>query len=140
MSKAAKTILFAVFIAMFFSEASAWGRRRRRRSPPPQPPPCKPRDCTVSTWSKYGSCSHPCGTSGVQWRTRYKTRVESCRGQCPYKLREPRACNRGRCANHGRPHSSGCYCRAGYTGTCCQHGEYFTLVGLFFLLSLSEIA
>lgn len=133
MSKVVKTILFAVFIALFFSEASAWRRRRRRRSPPP-PPPCQPRDCTVSSWSNYGSCSYPCGTSGVQWRSRYVTRVQSCGGQCPYNLHESKACNRGLCANHGTPHSSGCYCRAGYTGTCCQHGESIWLVYFSFSL------
>ena len=129
--KMAKITTFLVWlcIVMLFSEPcyAFWSRRRRRRRPPP-PPPCVPRNCVVSHWSNYGSCSYPCGTGGVQWKTRYVKKAQSCGGQCPYHLRESKACNVGLCANHGRPHSTGCSCRAGYTGKCCHNGKYFTIL------------
>ncbi|CAH3034508.1 unnamed protein product, partial [Pocillopora meandrina] len=116
-------------IVMLFSETcyAFWSRRRRRRRPPP-PPPCVPRNCVVSHWSNYGSCSYPCGTGGVQWKTRYwrsrhVTISQNHCGSCSYHMRESKRCNIGLCANYGRPHSSGCYCRLGYTGTCCRAGE-----------------
>lgn len=34
-----------------------------------------------------------------------------------------RACNRDNCRNGGTPHSSGCTCRPGYKGTCCEGGK-----------------
>ena len=123
------TFLVWLCIVMLFSETcyAFWSRRRRRRRPPP-PPPCVPRNCVVSHWSNYGSCSYPCGTGGVQWKTRYVKKAQSCGGQCPYHLREAKACNVGLCANHGRPHSTGCSCRAGYTGKCCHNGKYLTIL------------
>lgn len=119
-----KTILFALCIVMLFTQTNSWSRRRRRRR---SPPPCTPRDCTVSGWS-YGSCSYPCGTSGIKWRRRRVITSQSCGGRCPYRLSEPIPCNRGDCANYGTPHSTGCRCRQGFTGTCCEHGKCISRV------------
>ena len=105
-----------------------WRRRRRRRRsppppPPPPPPPCNPVNCQVGSWSIWSSCSHRCGTSGTQTRTRRKTSSEECGGECPYSLKVTQACNRGICQNGGTPNSGGCSCRLGYGGTCCEKGE-----------------
>lgn len=100
-------------------DTEPWRRRRRRRAPPP----CGARNCQVGSWSSWSACSHQCGTSGTQRRTRSKTVVEACGGTCPYPLDENRACNRDACKNSGTPHSSGCSCRPGYRGTCCESGK-----------------
>ena len=117
------TIFCWLCIVMLFAETSAvfWRRRRRRRR---RSPTCHASDCTVSSWSGWGSCSYPCGTSGTQSRSRYVTSQASCGGSCPFHLSESQACNRGGCHNYGTPHSTGCRCRAGYTGTCCDQGKF----------------
>lgn len=97
-----------------------WRRRRRRRAPPP----CPTRNCQVGSWSSWGACSRQCGTSGTQSRWRSKTVVETCGGTCHYPLNQNRACNRDACKNSGTPHSSGCSCRPGYRGTCCESGKF----------------
>lgn len=94
--------------------------RRRRRS---GPPPCPTRNCQVGSWSSWGACSRQCGTSGTQSRRRSKTVVETCGGTCHYPLSQNRACNRDACKNSGTPHSSGCSCRPGFRGTCCESGK-----------------
>ena len=110
---------FLIFIALLFPhECEPWRRRRRRRAPPP----CKPRDCTVTSWTGWGPCSHQCGSSGTQRRTRAITSYQTCGGRCPYHLSEVRACNR-HCQNGGTPQNGYCSCRPGFTGTCCQQGE-----------------
>ena len=76
-------LLLATFFALF-STPLAWRRRRRRR--------CSPRNCSVSGWSQWSSCSRSCG-GGTQARTRYKTASEQCGGTCPYSMRESRSCN-----------------------------------------------
>lgn len=122
------TVIVWLSIEMLFIESCQpvfWGRRRRRRRrrpPPPPPVPCV--DCRVSGWSSWGGCSYPCGTGGVRWRSRHVTSSQNYCGSCQYHMRESKRCNIGLCANYGRPHSSGCYCRSGYTGTCCRTGEF----------------
>ncbi|KAL9959436.1 hypothetical protein ACROYT_G032760 [Oculina patagonica] len=93
-----------------------WRRRRRRRSPPP----CIPRDCQVISWSTWSPCTHKCGTSGTQTRTRAVTQAASCGGSCSFVLSETSPCNIGKCQNSGTPVSSGCSCPPGYQGTCCE--------------------
>lgn len=123
------TIFACLCIVMLFCEAYSifWGRRRRRRRrrPPPVPPPCVPRDCRVSSWSGWGGCSYPCGTSGTRSKSRYVTSSQNSCGSCPYVLSQSQACNRNRCnpPNSVGSHSTGCYCRVGFTGTCCNLGE-----------------
>ena len=128
MTKGTKTILFVLCIAILFTEASGWFWNRRRRSPPRRPP-CRPKNCQVSSWSRFRSCSYPCGTSGTQMRSRSITDTQSCGGRCPFRLTESRRCNRNKCntRNSVGSHSTGCYCRAGFTGTCCGSGESFRL-------------
>ena len=112
-------LTFCFLLLMAATKSIFWGRRRRRRSPPP----CSAVNCKVGSWTSWGSCSHQCGTSGTQTRTRQQTQAASCGGTCPYTLRETQACNRDNCQNGGTAHSGGCSCRAGYGGTCCEQGE-----------------
>ena len=125
------TMFVWLCIAMLFIESchSWWDRRRRRRRPPSPSPPCA--DCRVSGWSSWGGCSYPCGNGGVQWRSRHVTISQNHCGSCSYHMRESKRCNIGLCANYGRPHSSGCYCRLGYTGTCCKAGEFLVCLSFF---------
>lgn len=114
-------------IVMLFAETStfAWRRRRRRRRR--RTITCQLSDCTVSSWSSWSSCSYPCGTGGTQSRSRYVTTRQACGGRpCP-SLYESRACNRNPnlCRNYGTPHSTGCFCKAGFTGTCCSYGKFY---------------
>ena len=122
----------AVFsLVVFLGARGIESRRRRRRRR--APPPCSSRNCVVSGWSSWGGCSHQCGTSGTQRRTRSKTSPAACGGSCPYHLTETRACNRNSCKNGGTPHSRGCSCRAGYKGTCCEGGMCVCAWLLFFV-------
>ena len=127
-AKATATVFVALCVVMLFTETSSFWRRRRRRRRRPPPPvnPCAgSRDCLVSSWSGWGSCSWPCGDSGVMARSRYITSTAINCGSCPYPLRETRSCNREawRCRNGGTRASRGCNCRPGWTGTCCRSGE-----------------
>ena len=117
-----KRVLIAISLLLLMVETNSifWSRRRRRRR---SPPPCSAVNCLVGSWTSWGSCSHQCGTSGTQTRTRQQTQAASCGGSCPYTLSETRACNRGNCQNGGTPHSGGCSCRVGYDGMCCDQGK-----------------
>ena len=117
-----KRALIAISFLLLIAETNTifWRRRRRRRR---SPPPCSPVNCQVGSWTSWGSCSHQCGTSGTQRRTRQQTQEASCGGSCHYGLSETQACNRNSCDNGGTPYSGGCSCRAGYGGTCCDQGE-----------------
>ncbi len=121
-TKVARTIFFSVWIVILFTQTSGNGFPRRR-SIRRTPAPCTLQDCTVSSWSSWNSCSYPCGNNGVQSRSRSIVTHPSCGGKpCP-TLSETRACNRDNCLNQGTPHSTGCHCRPGYTGNCCQNGK-----------------
>ena len=113
-----KKALITIFLLLLIVGTSiSWRRRRRRRR-------CAPVNCRVGSWTSWSFCSHQCGTSGTQTRTRRQTQAAYCGGSCPYSLRETRACNRYNCRNGGTSHRSGCSCRSGYRGTCCEYGEF----------------
>ena len=114
------TICFLLLCTGINPIFSWWGRRRRRRR---RPPVCNPVNCQVGSWSVWSSCSHHCGTSGTQTRSRQITSSAQCGGQCKYNLTEEQSCNRGNCQNGGTPNSGGCSCRLGYEGICCVRGE-----------------
>ena len=119
--KIAVLTICVILLLMAETNSIFWRRRRRRRR---SPPPCSAVNCQVGSWTSWSSCSHKCGTSGTKRRTRQQVQAASCGGFCPYNLLEARACNRDNCQNGGTPYSSGCSCRAGYGGTCCEHGEF----------------
>lgn len=123
-----RNAFLAISLVLFFCarNTESWRRRRRRRAPPP----CSARNCAVSSWSSWGACSHQCGTSGSQRRTRTQTSPAACGGTCPYHFSETRACNRDKCQYGGTPHGSGCHCRTGYAGTCCERGKSLKLQNL----------
>lgn len=115
-------MIFCVLLLLMETSSKFW-RRRRRRSSPPRLRCREVRNCGVSSWTIWSACSYQCGTSGTQRRTRVVTWAASCRGSCPYSLRETQACNRDNCQYGGTPHRFGCSCRRGYGGTCCDRGE-----------------
>ena len=124
-----KTIFFALFFAMLFSKTSSWWdrrrRRRRRRSSPPPDPCAGSKDCTVSSWSGWSSCSWPCGLSGVKRRSRSVINQAVNCGSCPHSLSEKVSCNTDSslCLHESTPANDGCSCRSGWTGTCCGDGK-----------------
>ena len=114
-----KKIFMTICLLLLLTLSNSWwGRRRRRRRRS-----CSSVNCQVGGWTSWSSCSHQCGTSGTQARTRQQMRAASCGGTCPYHLRETQACNRDGCQNGGTPNSNGCSCRSGYRGTRCEYGE-----------------
>ena len=112
-------LAITVILSCCVRDTDSWRRRRGGGGPPP----CGPRNCVVGSWSAWSACSHQCGTSGTQRRTRPQVSPASCGGSCPYTFSDNRACNRDNCRNGGTPHSSGCSCRPGYKGTCCEGGK-----------------
>ena len=55
---------------------------------------CSERNCAVSSWSSWDSCSQSaCGTGGTQRRTRKVTRRATCGGTCSHDLSQTRSCN-----------------------------------------------
>ena len=94
------------------------GRRRRRRYR------CTP--CSLTKWSTWSRCSHDCGNSGIQKRTRSVASYGSC--GCSFPLEETQNCNRDVCRYpHGDATADGCNCREGWTGKCCDQGNFFLL-------------
>ena len=112
-------ISFIIVASVLYKEVDGCFGGRRRRSGGGG---CTPRDCEVGKWLSWSGCSHRCGTTGVQTRTRSKTRSEQCGGTCSYQLQESRSCNRNSCKNGGTPRSGRCSCMPGWTGTCCESG------------------
>ena len=86
MFSARMTLLVFLVTFIVFQHADAWRRRRRRR--------CPRRDCEVSYWSSWSSCSaYSCGQRGHQSRSRTITSHSSCGGaSCPSSLHETRQC------------------------------------------------
>ena len=88
------------------------------------------RDCQLSSWSHWSTCSTPCGVSGVESSSRYKIITEQCGGYCPSILRKTRVCSELSCLNGGRlNHDGTCSCAEGYSGQCCEvepNGKWFT--------------
>lgn len=80
---------------------------------------CKPRkNCRLSRWCAWSSCSATCGPSGVKSRTRHIIENAQCGGRCS-ALRQVRRCNR-RCLNGGYMRYGRCKCRTSYSGCCCE--------------------
>ena len=87
-------IVLVLLLFNCFLETNAWFSRRRRRRF------CSPRDCEVSSWSSWSSCSaEQCGQEGSQQRTRWRVSEPSCGGsECP-NLQETRKCYGTRSVN-----------------------------------------
>lgn len=120
-SKNAKILLVYIVASSFLPYKANCCRRRRHAGARP----CSRVNCRLSQWSSWSSCSHRCGTSGTQTRSRYKIRHESCGGSCSVFLLENRRCNRGGkyCNEYrGWPVYGRCSCYSGWRGTCCSYG------------------
>ena len=111
----ALVFLLLVFVLEVDSRGRIGRQRRIRVSPP-----CRPRACKVSSWSEWSPCTHQCGKSGIQKRTRKRTVLESCGGSCPFVFKEIRSCNRVNCQNSETPTGKGCSCLPRYNGMCCK--------------------
>lgn len=81
------------------------------------------RHCIVGPWSNWGACSERCGPRGVKWRQRRVVRPSNCTGKCSFALRQLIPCNR-KCNNGGTIHGGVCRCKSGYSGVCCEGGEW----------------
>ena len=69
-------IIAVLFGILFLTELSdAWRRRRRRRR-------CYARNCVMSSWGSWGSCSASCGYYGRKTRTRRILSYAYCGGRC----------------------------------------------------------
>ncbi|XP_078377722.1 thrombospondin type-1 domain-containing protein 7A-like [Oculina patagonica] len=81
------TIPMLVASLVIVHPSDAWlSRRRRRRS-------CSPRDCQVSPWSYWSSCSaFQCTQHGTQSRSRWEESSASCGGAACTDLYETRQC------------------------------------------------
>lgn len=75
-----------------FSSTDGWRRRRRRR--------CAVRNCAVSSWSSWSSCTaNQCLQGGSQRRTRWQVTAALCGGlECP-SMEETRQCYGTRSVN-----------------------------------------
>mgnify|MGYP001798403642 FL=1 len=120
-------LLFLIVISfsfLFINVGARWHRARNRRSRYYRPgASCRPRkNCRLSKWCSWSSCSATCGPNGVRVRTRHIIEKARCGGRCGV-LRQLRRCNR-RCLNRGYIRYGRCRCRKGYNGFCCEGSEY----------------
>ena len=84
----------------------------------------KPVDCQLNSWSEWSACTTPCGVSGTQHSDRHRNVTEQCGGKCTSTFRKTRACPELSCLNGGRLKDGKCFCIEGYSGYCCEKGEY----------------
>lgn len=93
-----------------------WGGSRQRRR-------CPKTNCVPGSWAPWSACSHSCGPSGTQYTRRPIIKPQKCGGTCLVTTTAARACNRF-CVNGGTLIRSRCHCKAGYSGVCCERGEF----------------
>ena len=80
---------FVVFpaLAVILLSQLCHGCPRRRRSPR-----CYPRNCVVSSWGRWSSCSATCGSYGRKTRNRRVITSASCGGSCHYSTSQSTSC------------------------------------------------
>lgn len=107
-----RNLLFLLLLCLVLSQIYCWRRRRRR---------CHVAHCSVTGWTPWLACTHPCGPNGLSIRKRQVARGPSCGGSgCPH-LSENRPCNRE--CGQGILQDKACKCNSGWTGQCCHTGE-----------------
>ncbi|KAH3774607.1 hypothetical protein DPMN_175989 [Dreissena polymorpha] len=93
--------------------------------------------CTWLSWESWSSCSETCGPG---WQTRMRgvscnliaemRRNKDCITECGINAdwRDRQECN-DFCYNGGSiwQWGSGCDCRDGYYGSCCENGKYVSI-------------
>ena len=77
-------------------------------------------DCKLSYWSEWSGCTTSCGVSGTQSSARHRITTEQCGGTCSSSLTRTRFCQQTRCFNKGSLKEGVCFCRAGFSGDCCE--------------------
>ena len=77
-------------------------------------------DCKLSYWSEWSGCTAACGVSGTQSSVRHRITTEQCGGKCSSSLTRTRSCQKTGCFNGGSLIKGVCFCRAGFSGDCCE--------------------
>ena len=87
-------------------------------------------NCQLSSWSEWSACTTPCGVSGIQSTARHRVITEQCGGICTSTFRKTRACLELSCLNGGSLKGGTCFCKRGYSGDCCEKGNYYNMIKL----------
>ena len=82
-----------------------------------------PVGCVVSLWAEWSACTTVCG--GVQISSRHRIITEQCGGSCTSTFSKTRSCRQTSCFNGGSFNGGICFCKEGYSGSCCEnhHGK-----------------
>lgn len=80
-------------------------------------------DCQYSTWSTWSACP-AFGCEEIQTSRRHVTARDQCGGTpCNITaLRKTQPCKQTFCVNQGTLLNGKCFCKTGYSGSCCQYG------------------
>ena len=80
-----------------------------------------PVSCKLSAWSDWSTSSTACGASGTQTRSCHEKISEQCGGTCTSNFSITRSCPQISCLNGGSLKDGKCFCKEGYSGSCCEH-------------------
>lgn len=116
-------IVLAYIVVLSFLQGQVSSCPKRRRGGGGDGGSCRGRECKVSSWSWWSSCSHRCGSTGERTQSRSITQDATCGRSCTYSLQRSTPCNRYACKHGGTPIPGRCRCLPGWTGTCCESGE-----------------
>lgn len=86
--------------------------------------------CQYSRWSTWSPCP-AVGCEETQTSRRQIMAREQCGGTpCNMTaLRKTRPCKQTFCINQGTLHNGKCFCKTGFTGSCCQFNSKWSRIG-----------